>query len=117
MRVPCALQAYAFILTNLMAQYTLYAFDSASHVAEEAAEGDKSAPFAIVGGGAMAMLFGFGLIVATMFSIQGDPGAGGSLFSLDSVTGGLNPVFQIFYDCFYGRCATEQYRYSRLSTV
>ncbi|PIA47619.1 hypothetical protein AQUCO_01400325v1 [Aquilegia coerulea] len=90
---------YAVILSVLYSQYTLYGYDTAAHLTEETKGADKNGPIAILSCIGIAMLFGWGYILALTFSIKDFA----YLYDVKNETAGALVPAQIIYDAFHGR--------------
>ncbi|GAQ79261.1 amino acid transporter protein [Klebsormidium nitens] len=90
---------YVFLIGLLMSQFTLLAYDAATHLTEETVGADWTAPIMIVSAVVSAAVAGFLYLLVLTFCIQ-DP-----LTILDpgNATAGLNAVGQIFYDAFVSK--------------
>ena len=82
-----------------MSQYTLSGYDGAFHVAEETRGADWNTPFSLIMALLLTEVLGFIYLIAVTFSIRD----ASDLFSPDTVTGGVFPVAQIFWDVFEAR--------------
>ncbi|CAI5479693.1 unnamed protein product, partial [Closterium sp. Yama58-4] len=91
--------AYSFLITLLVSQYSLYGYDCVAHLAEETKKADRTAPLAIMSSLTTVTVLAWLLVVVLTWSIQ-DPA---HLFAAESVTGGMQPVVQIMWDVFYAR--------------
>ncbi|CAI5976616.1 unnamed protein product, partial [Closterium sp. NIES-64] len=91
--------AYSFLITLLVSQYSLYGYDCVAHLAEETKKADRTAPLAIMSSLTTVTVLAWLLVVVLTWSIQ-DPA---HLFVAESVTGGMQPVVQIMWDVFYTR--------------
>ncbi|GAQ84714.1 amino acid transporter protein [Klebsormidium nitens] len=87
---------YVFILGMLMSQFTLCAYDAATHLTEETERSDWTAPVSIVTAVFTASIAGFIYILVLTFCIQ-DPA---SVLDLGNATGGFSAGAQIYYDAF-----------------
>ncbi|CAI5515302.1 unnamed protein product [Closterium sp. Naga37s-1] len=91
--------AYSFLITLLVSQYSLYGYDCVAHLTEETKKADRTAPLAIMSSLTTVTVLAWVLVVVLTWSIQ-DPA---HLFAAESATGGMQPVVQIMWDVFYTR--------------
>lgn len=92
-------KAYGFILSLLLAQYSLFGYDAAAHLTEETKGAEVNGPIAILYSLGIISVLGWAVILALTFSIQ-DPLY---LYDPNNETAGLYVPAQILYDAFYGR--------------
>ncbi|CAI5532812.1 unnamed protein product, partial [Closterium sp. Naga37s-1] len=91
--------AYAFIAAMQLSQYSLYAYDTVAHMAEETKRSDRASPASMVLCLSAVSLLAWGLLVAFTFCIQNDE----NLTSTDSVTGGQQILVTIIWEAFFAR--------------
>ncbi|CAI7841138.1 unnamed protein product [Closterium sp. NIES-53] len=91
--------AYAFIAAMQLSQYSLYAYDTVAHMAEETKRSDCASPASMVLCLSAVSLLAWGLLVAFTFCIQNDE----NLTSTDSVTGGQQILVTIIWEAFFAR--------------
>ncbi|GJP33186.1 hypothetical protein CLOM_g17745 [Closterium sp. NIES-68] len=94
--------AYAFVAAMQLSQYSLYAYDTVAHMAEETKRSDRTSPASMVLCLSAVSLLAWGLLVAFTFCIQDDA----NLTSPDSVTGGQQILVTIIWEVFLARFGT-----------
>ncbi|CAI5991909.1 unnamed protein product, partial [Closterium sp. NIES-65] len=82
-----------------LSQYSLYAYDTVAHMAEETKRSDRASPASMVLCLSAVSLLAWGLLVAFTFCIQNDD----NLTSPDSVTAGNQILVTIIWEAFFAR--------------
>ena len=88
------------MVSLLLAQYSLYGFDTAAHMTEETKSADRAGPLAIIASVSSFSVLGFLMIISLVVSIKSYDHV---MLATDTVTGGGYPVAQILWDSFNDR--------------
>ena len=92
--------AYVFLIGLLLAQYTITGYDASAHMTEETHEADVSGPNGIWKSIVISVFFGYILLLAVWYAMQGQAGYDAAAAFQYPATGNIAAPAGIFLDSF-----------------
>jgi amino acid transporter len=89
---------YIFLIGMLLAQYTLTGYDASAHMTEETHAADVSGPNGIWKSVVVSVIFGYILLIAVWYAVQGSAGYDNAVAGFQAATGTVAAPAQIFLD-------------------